>query len=325
MQQFLSTIKTLALQLPRNLGKIAGGLIGMFWAKHIFAFVLGIALGHQFDRGLWGTDSSPFVGIEKLSGRKRILFVRVFFNVMGHIAKADGRVSQEEIRVARGIMAELRLNQDEQDMAKRAFTDGKNPDFPLANTLNQFYKQFRSNIALREWFVRLQIQAALAGDGISHVIDRLLNASAAQLDIPKRRVIELIREASIHNSFTVYGRRTQKSSSGRRYDYSRRRNNRYSNEYDENFKRKRRQNYQGSQKPSSTTHKDKLAEAYILLGVSAGDDKKAITRAYRRLLSQHHPDKLIGRGANRAERELANDKTIEIRQAYELIKKVRHF
>jgi DnaJ like chaperone protein len=320
MSDLTSSLKALMLFVPRNFGKIIGGLIGMFWAKNIFAFAIGILLGHQFDRGLSGTNKSPFAGLDKMSGSKRVKFIRVFFNVMGHIAKADGRVTEEEIRIARGLMAELKLSKDEQSMAIRAFTEGKNPEFPLAHTLNVFFKDFRNNIALREWFVRLQIQAALAGDGISKIIDNLLHATAAQLDIPKRRVVELVREAQIFNSFAAYGRKTRNSSNY----YQRQKYSRYSNEYDENFARQKRSNYRRTQRPSRPNQNDLLAEAYILLGVSAADSSKDITRAYRRLLSQHHPDKMIGRGAGKAEREFANAKTIEIRKAFELIKERRN-
>ena len=41
---------------------------------------------------------------------------------------------------------------------------------------------------------------------------------------------------------------------------------------------------------------DDLARAYAVLGVSAEANDEEIKRAYRRLLRQHHPDKLVAKG-----------------------------
>ncbi|MCS5544926.1 MAG: DnaJ domain-containing protein, partial [Gammaproteobacteria bacterium] len=48
-----------------------------------------------------------------------------------------------------------------------------------------------------------------------------------------------------------------------------------------------------------------------------------LKRAYRRLLAQHHPDKLVGKGLPEEMKKIANEKTQEIISAYELIKKHR--
>ena len=326
MTEFAYRLKEFLLLVPRNLGKIVGGLIGMFLVKSSFAFFIGILLGHQFDRGLWGKQKNRFVGIDKLSPRKRITFIRIFFNVMGHIAKADGRVSEHEINVAKGMMAELKLKAQEQDLAIRSYTDGKDPEFPLAHTLQAFYREFRTHMTLREWFIRLQIQAALAGDGLSGVVSRLLVASAAQLDLHSKRVKELMREAHIYNAFTIYGRKPgEPVNQGNYFQRQKQKYSRYDNRHDEKFKQNSRTNYHRRQHSSGPSRGDKLAEAYILLGVSMGDSPKDITRAYRRLLSQNHPDKVAGRGGNKAERELANAKTIELRHAYELVKDKHNF
>jgi len=66
---------------------------------------------------------------------------------------------------------------------------------------------------------------------------------------------------------------------------------------------------------------DQLAQAYQLLGVKPADKLKDITRAYRRLMSQHHPDKLAAKGLPEEMMRLATEKTQNIKKAYELIKK----
>lgn len=68
-----------------------------------------------------------------------------------------------------------------------------------------------------------------------------------------------------------------------------------------------------------------LKDAYAILNVSSKDSDAEIKRAYRRLLSQHHPDKLVSKGLPEEMMKIATDRTHEIRQAYEKIKEARDF
>ena len=63
-----------------------------------------------------------------------------------------------------------------------------------------------------------------------------------------------------------------------------------------------------------------LKDAFGVLGVETGDDKATVKRAYRRLMSQHHPDKLVSKGLPEEMIKLATDKTQHIQKAYEKIK-----
>jgi len=66
-----------------------------------------------------------------------------------------------------------------------------------------------------------------------------------------------------------------------------------------------------------------LDQAYELLGLSRQASDAEVKRAYRRLLSQHHPDKLVSKGLPEEMMKLASQKTHEIRQAYEMITAAR--
>ncbi|MDB9865492.1 co-chaperone DjlA [Candidatus Thioglobus sp.] len=66
-----------------------------------------------------------------------------------------------------------------------------------------------------------------------------------------------------------------------------------------------------------------IDDAYVILGADKSLTDKELKRAYRRLLAQHHPDKLVAKGLPDEMIKLANDKTQEIISAYELIKKHR--
>jgi len=69
----------------------------------------------------------------------------------------------------------------------------------------------------------------------------------------------------------------------------------------------------GSDKPS-------LSRAYQIIGVDKTASDAELKRAYRRLMSQHHPDKLIAKGLPEEMIKIATEKTQEIKAAYEQIK-----
>ena len=62
-----------------------------------------------------------------------------------------------------------------------------------------------------------------------------------------------------------------------------------------------------------------------VLGVKPTDDATTIKRAYRKLMSEHHPDKLVAKGLPPEMMEMAKQKAQEIQQAYELIKQQKGF
>lgn len=72
---------------------------------------------------------------------------------------------------------------------------------------------------------------------------------------------------------------------------------------------------------SAITYKDAL----LLLGVSATAEPDQIKRAYRRLLSRHHPDKVAGSGASALQVREATDRTRDLHTAYTLIRERRDF
>lgn len=67
-----------------------------------------------------------------------------------------------------------------------------------------------------------------------------------------------------------------------------------------------------------------LADAYKALGVSRDSTDQEIKRAYRKLISQYHPDKLMGQGVPEDMIAVATEQAKEIQLAYDLIKKNRN-
>jgi DnaJ like chaperone protein len=69
--------------------------------------------------------------------------------------------------------------------------------------------------------------------------------------------------------------------------------------------------------------KDRLADAYSALGISPDASAAEVKRAYRKLMSQNHPDKLAARGLPESMRAVAEERSREINSAYDLIKESR--
>ncbi|MDT8398713.1 MAG: co-chaperone DjlA [Pseudomonadales bacterium] len=63
-----------------------------------------------------------------------------------------------------------------------------------------------------------------------------------------------------------------------------------------------------------------VADAYQLLGLKQNASAEEVKKAYRRQMNQHHPDKLVSKGLPQEMMEIANQKSQDIRSAYELIR-----
>jgi DnaJ like chaperone protein len=72
---------------------------------------------------------------------------------------------------------------------------------------------------------------------------------------------------------------------------------------------------------SSSTMSDH--DAYAILGISRDASDKEVKKAYRRLMNQHHPDKLVSKGMPEEMIKIATEKTHKIRAAYDQIKEKR--
>ena len=165
-------------------GKVIGGAFGFMLGGPLGA-LFGAALGHSFDRGL-KANLRALPGDEGQASRQeraQAAFFSATFGVMGHIAKADGRVSAEEIRLAGAVMDQLGLRGDLRGAARNLFNAGRAPDFPLDEVLAQFRRECRYSLNLARLFVEIQVQAAYADGAVHPAERRLLNHIAEVLGL----------------------------------------------------------------------------------------------------------------------------------------------
>lgn len=143
-------------------GKVIGTIAGLATGRPWMA-IIGILLGHQFDRGFADRFSKfgPDLSNERLEQLPEP-FIRALFQSMGHLAKADGRVSEDEIRAARALMHRLGLGSAQIRKAIAAFEQGKEPGFQLVATLRQVRAVSARRAEVHGLFVRLLLEVALS-------------------------------------------------------------------------------------------------------------------------------------------------------------------
>jgi DnaJ like chaperone protein len=160
------------------IGKVTGGLLGGLVLGPIGA-ALGLLLGHQFDEH---SESAEPVTAGDLAAIGERLF-RTTFEVMGYLAKSDGRVSELEIAAARAVMQELRLNDAQVREAIACFSAGKQPGFDVDGELAALARSCRGRPDVARIFIEIQVRAALTGNNLDGPVRPLLGRMAATLGV----------------------------------------------------------------------------------------------------------------------------------------------
>ncbi|WP_284191676.1 co-chaperone DjlA, partial [Vibrio zhanjiangensis] len=171
-------------------GKILGTFFG-FLMGGPFGAIFGLFIGHQFDKArrlkLAGFNSD--FGTGPSQSEKQAEFFKAAFAVMGHVAKAKGQVTQEEIQLATTMMERMSLHGEQRRAAQEAFREGKERDFPLETVLERVRISAGGRFDLMQFFLELQISAAFAdGDlhpserNVLHKVARGLGFSSDQLE-----------------------------------------------------------------------------------------------------------------------------------------------
>ncbi len=264
-------------------GKLIGGLLGLLLSRgNPWVAALGVFIGHQFDKGFAkGTANTSFGTFTRASApeRQRIYLESVFL-AMGCLAKADGRVSEEEIQIARSRMHRLGLGPEEVRIAIDLFNRGKQADFPIEQQMQKLAASCRGQPDLTRNFFGFLLDIPLSRGRVKPAERDLLARLATSLGIGR---VEMVQIEALLRAQRSFG--------------------------------------QGAPRPPSAAAE--LDEAYKALGITVTATDKQVKTAYRRLMNQHHPDKLASKGLPDSMLEVAKERTREIRAAYEKIRDKR--
>jgi DnaJ like chaperone protein len=262
-------------------GKFIGALIGFLITQRVWGAVIGAIMGHMYDQsagpGAAGAGAPrPDRGVSIPDE-----FFRTTFELMGHVAKSDGRVTEAEIDAARRLMHELRLGEREINAAIACFRAGKSAAYDADLSVERLREACGQRYDLLHAFMELQLRAALAGNDISPPARLILTRVAERLGMSGLEFAYM--EASLR------ARQAKGASAGAR--------------------------------PAAGA--GSLAACYAELEVDGSITDQEVTKAYRRQMSRHHPDKLVANGLPESMAQMAKEKTQRIQEAYEGIRAAR--
>ncbi len=257
-------------------GKIVAAALG-FLLLGPMGLLLGLLLGHWFDRGL--QHSLGFGSPERVAQIQRAFF-KTSFQLLGLVAKADGRVSEQEIAQTEEIMRQLGLAEQQRQEAIALFRQGTESGFSAASAVAEFNEACGDHRQVRQTLLAFLVSLALA-DGHFHSAElELLESIAALLGYNSHEFSRLVQMMEAQSHFHGSGM-------------------------------------------GSATASDQLADAYRALGVESANSDREVKQAYRRLMSENHPDKLIAQGVPEEAIKLGTERSQDIQAAYELLKKER--
>lgn len=263
--------------LGAAVGGFAGGLPGA---------MLGAVLGHALDRHWrlrrWADLPRKLAELRSQGSR----FEQVLFRCMGRLARANGRVTQAHLQLARDLMQQYRLDEPARLAAMRDFNAGKNAGPELTRLVRKFCRREPGRAA--ELLDSCWRMAVLPGQ-LSAEARALLDAWSSKAGVGSAE------QQRMHQ------------------------------------KHQRQQRSAGSNSGSSAggrspvASQDRLHQAAALLKVELDASPEQIKRAYRRQLSEHHPDKLIARGEGEPMLSGAGEQIRRIQEAYETLRRYRGF
>ncbi len=265
-------------------GKLIGFLVGLFAFHSFGAALLGAVIGHLL------IDSGFMWGLAQSGGKDG--YVEPLFAIMGTLAKSDGRVSEAEVAIAEKLMTRLELDALWRRRAIDAFNKGKAPGFDLAQAL----------VDLRTWclprrssvmpFLDMLCDVALADGPLTQDKLQTLKRVAFSLRVSEIQLVALLAMKGF--AWNAGPRAGDWAHAGA---YS-------------------QQGYRPAPRSSGP-------DPYTVLGVPRDADERTIKRAYRKLISEYHPDRM----GNMPEdlRRRAEQRAGEINAAWERIQSERGF
>ena len=224
---------------------------------------------------------------EKQVSQIRQCFFQTVFRLLGYIARCDGGVNGKEIRRTNTFMEKLQLTPECRTEARELFEVGAKPGFDFHETLDEFKNTAQRNPEIVEILLVYLLSMATTDGPLQQEEMRVVREVAGELGFSSLVFDHMLNMVAAQDAVS---------------------------------RRSRQQAPPKNEPPIN----DELAAALAVLGVAQGASDSDITKAYRKLVNQYHPDKLIDKGFPPEMLEAANERFRSIRKAYEFLKKT-HF
>ena len=280
----------------------------MKFIKYITAVLFYYLFGHSFFMAFIGLLVGGFIsfklsggligqlsgfgnvgGITGIKTEKQSAFFKTVFTLMGKLAKADGRVSEVEIAHVEQFMTQLNMSAVHRKDAIAHFQTGSKADYKIEPLIQEFNSVSAASPNLKQMLMIYLIRVAAADGKLHQNESDLLRSIAQQLGYSPQAFEQLMAMLQGQDQFAggQYQRGGQSSGAGR------------------------------------YTSVSAIDAAYQALGVKKENTDAEIKKAYRRLVREYHPDKLMGQGLPEAMIKEATERSQEIQTAYDTIKKSR--
>ena len=261
-----------------------------FFAGFI-GLIVGAFISFKLSGGLVGQLSGfgNVGGITGIKTEKQSIFFKTAFTLMGTLAKADGRVSEQEIAHVEKFMTQLNMCATHRKQAINHFQEGAKADFEVEALLQKFITLTAASPNLKQMLMVYLVRVALADGKLASEETTLLRKIALQLGYSDQAFEQFMAMLQGQDQFAGGAYHRGGSSAGM----------------------------------GGYTSASAIDSAYQALGITKDNTDAEIKKAYRRLVREYHPDKLMGQGLPEAMIKEATERSQEIQTAYDLIKKSR--
>jgi len=154
-------------------GKIIGGAIGSIGGP--IGIGIGAALGHQFDRAATTGGQQ-----QKITLAYKFILVAS----MAKMAKADGRITQEEIERIDGFFTQLGFEGESKNAAQEVFRKEKDSDSDLGAYFDQFSKLTGADLTQAQVLYKALLEIAKADGHLHEAEIQILRLAELKLRLP---------------------------------------------------------------------------------------------------------------------------------------------
>ena len=298
----------------------------------LVVFILTLFMLYNFRSVIFGSSGSAALSGENLSSVQGIFF-RTVFTLLGYVAKRDGPVNEKEVKRTETYMEKMDLNADQKREAIRLFKIGAKPEFNVDKTIQDFHGLAKKSPNLAQiLLVYLVNLARVDGLLVNKEIDAVQKV-ATGLGYSNIMFKHLLQMVSSQYKF----------GSGIKDDVNKKASNqpkseKQSNEQTNKGADSRTNNGQKTTQSNTTVggdescaektqnfnnRSDQLGAAYDVFDLPTNATDADVKKAYRSLVNQYHPDKLMGQGLPPYMIQSATECFQTIQAAYDYIKKAR--